>query len=335
MPAFAARIGVPGGDADVDALVHAAPAPAERRAHGAVHRPDEARAPPWIGPAGSGVVGVSVAAWICAWIWPWISPMSPSSRSNVRLHLVERGGLAVANRVQLRLARLELGPGALELGLLGGDLVAVGGHALDRDPGAVAEVASPGRRSPSPAPRSGAGTRSGRRRSSKPSDSSITVSRSASPDGRCPTRRLRRTLSERRSCALSCSSRSFSRCRRACTWRSSATTIASRLRSVATSPGELVELLLVARRARSRARPCGRCWPSSSDWRCWRAATAGPAPSASRRRRSQSRADAQRRQGGERVGGAGWCRPDATSGSRPWFAPVANARESCGGQPRT
>ena len=34
--------------------------------------------PPWIGPAGSGVVAVSVAAWICASILPWMAEMSPS-----------------------------------------------------------------------------------------------------------------------------------------------------------------------------------------------------------------------------------------------------------------
>ena len=42
VPAAAAWIGVPVADADVDPLVHAAPAPAERARDRAVHRPDQA-----------------------------------------------------------------------------------------------------------------------------------------------------------------------------------------------------------------------------------------------------------------------------------------------------
>ena len=81
--------------------------------------------PPWIGPAGSGVVAVSVAAWICASILPWMRRDVALEMVDVGVDLVERRRLLVADGVEVGLAGLELRPGALELGLLGRDLVAV------------------------------------------------------------------------------------------------------------------------------------------------------------------------------------------------------------------
>ena len=54
MPGFAARIGRALGDGDVDALVHPSPAVAERRGQGPLTGQIQPPLAPWIGPAGSG-----------------------------------------------------------------------------------------------------------------------------------------------------------------------------------------------------------------------------------------------------------------------------------------
>ena len=86
--------------------------------------------PPWIGPAGSGVVEEAAEIW--AWIWPWMSLMSPSSRSMSEWTSSNGSCLAIADRRELGLARLELNAGADQLGLARGDLVARRLDSLDR-----------------------------------------------------------------------------------------------------------------------------------------------------------------------------------------------------------
>ena len=120
MPESAARIGVPAGDADVDARVQAAPALAERRDDRAVDRPDEAPGALLDRPAAAGGAlqrGLDLGLLLL-------------ERLEVALEVlagVARGGERVAlGRARVREAR----PAVDELALDRGDLVAA---ALDRE----------------------------------------------------------------------------------------------------------------------------------------------------------------------------------------------------------
>ena len=95
---------------------------------------------PWTGPAGSGATpGVALACWICCWIWSWRSETSPSSLS--MFELTESSAAAFWSRAAARSAsrasswiRVRSSSAFFDC-----DLVAVLRHPVDRHPSAVAQ----------------------------------------------------------------------------------------------------------------------------------------------------------------------------------------------------
>ena len=178
LPSATARIGVPAGSGDVDALVHAAPARPERRDDRAVDGPDEAARGLALDRAGrqgrrrrSRLPGRPGAGPGCR---PGCRAMSPSRRSMFSSTESSASALAARAALELGLAGLELRCGCARARAFRAAISSRLARMLSTSVlGLGREGRGRGRRSPRPAPGSSSGTRSARsgRRSRRPGGS--------------------------------------------------------------------------------------------------------------------------------------------------------------------